>query len=154
MRAAAFTLAALVLALAGCGGGDDTTTGAAPTTTADATTTAATPPPSEPADTALTVVVWESGKKGPKVKTTLECDPVGGTHPLPQESCTQLQEHPEYIRPVPRDTACVQIYGGPQVARVFGTLDGKKIDAKFNRANGCEISRWDSLEPLFKIVVD
>jgi hypothetical protein len=152
VRAAALALAGLVLALAGCGGGDETTTGAAPTTP-DVTVTESTPP-SGPPDTSLTVVVWETGKKGPKVTTTLECDPVGGTNPLPQESCNQLLEHPNFVEPVPEDAACVQIYGGPQVARVFGTLNGEQIDATFNRTNGCEISRWDSLEPLFKVVVD
>ena len=26
-----------------------------------------------------------------------------------------------------------------------GTLGGKKIDARFNRSNGCEIQRWQTL---------
>ena len=152
MKTAAVALAALVLALAGCGG-EEASTGAAPTATNETTTAATTTAPSGPPTTSLTVVVWPTGKNGPKNTSTLECDPVGGTHPLPLESCNQLAEHPEFIPPPPHDQACVQIYGGPQTARVFGTLAGKKIDAKFNRTNGCETSRWDSLEPLFKVVV-
>ena len=100
-------------------------------------------PPSGPADTALTVVVWETGKKGPKVKTTLECDPVGGTHPLPQESCNQLLGASRVRGAGPGRRGLRPDLRRPQVARVFGTLDGKNVDATFNRANGCEISRWD-----------
>jgi hypothetical protein len=46
------------------------------------------------------------------------------------------------------------IFGGPEEAKVYGTYDGEEVDATFNRTNGCEIARWDSLEPLFKVVVD
>ena len=40
--------------------------------------------------------------------------------------------------------ACTQQYGGPETATVKGTLDGKEIDAKFSRVNGCEIARWEA----------
>ncbi len=46
------------------------------------------------------------------------------------------------------------IYGGPEEAHVYGTFQGEEVDATFNRGNGCEIERWDSLAPLFKVVVD
>ena len=49
--------------------------------------------------------------------------------------------------PVPRDAVCTEIYGGPQVARVVGRVNGKRVWASFNRANGCHISRWDRLAP-------
>ena len=37
---------------------------------------------------------------------------------------------------------------------MYGTFQGEAVDATFNRTNGCEITRWDSLEPMFKVVVD
>lgn len=43
----------------------------------------------------------------------------------------------------PADVACTEIYGGPQIATITGTLDGESVDAAFDRANGCGISDWD-----------
>jgi hypothetical protein len=53
--------------------------------------------------------------------------------------------------PVPADTVCTQQYGGPQTARVTGTLRGERIDARFSRTDGCEISRWDSVADLLDV---
>jgi len=74
---------------------------------------------------------------------TLTCDPAGGDHPDPEAACRALDalEHP--FAPVPADTACTEIYGGPQTARVTGTYRGQPVHATFNRTNGCEIARWD-----------
>jgi hypothetical protein len=47
--------------------------------------------------------------------------------------------------------ACTEIYGGPQVAEVRGTFKGRRIQARFTRANGCEIDRWDRHRFLFPI---
>jgi hypothetical protein len=44
--------------------------------------------------------------------------------------------------------ACTQQFGGPEVATVSGTLRGEKIDARFSRENGCEISRWEKVAEL------
>jgi hypothetical protein len=44
---------------------------------------------------------------------------------------------------------CTMIYGGPETATVTGTWNGKKVDATFNRKNGCELKRWSVLAPLF-----
>jgi hypothetical protein len=49
------------------------------------------------------------------------------------------------FEPTPRMTACTQQYGGPETARVTGTLRGEPIDARFSREQGCEIARWDSV---------
>ena len=46
------------------------------------------------------------------------------------------------LRPVSPNVACTEIYGGPAVARVRGTIDGQSVDARLNRTNGCEIARW------------
>jgi hypothetical protein len=48
----------------------------------------------------------------------------------------------------PADTACTQIYGGPETASIKGTLNGEQVDATFKRTDGCEIKRWDTVSPL------
>jgi hypothetical protein len=55
------------------------------------------------------------------------------------------------LEPLPADSICTQIYGGPQKARVRGRLDGRPVDARFSRVNGCEIHRWDQLRFLFPV---
>jgi hypothetical protein len=46
---------------------------------------------------------------------------------------------------------CTQIYGGPQTARVRGRVDGREVDGRFARNNGCEIHRWDGVRFLFPV---
>ena len=46
----------------------------------------------------------------------------------------------------PEKRVCTQIYGGPQTARVTGTLAGRPVDRRFNRENGCRIAEWDRLQ--------
>lgn len=55
------------------------------------------------------------------------------------------------FEPVSRFVACTQVYGGPQVAEVRGTFKGRRIDARFNRTNGCEIERWNRHSFLFPV---
>lgn len=43
---------------------------------------------------------------------------------------------------------CTQQYGGPQVALVTGTFHGQRVNAMFQRTDGCEIARWKALAPL------
>ena len=43
---------------------------------------------------------------------------------------------------MPGDVACTQIFGGPAVATVSGTLRGEPVRATFELTNGCEIARW------------
>lgn len=44
---------------------------------------------------------------------------------------------------------CTQQYGGPQRARITGTWRGKKVDARFDRTDGCQIARWNRLDAVF-----
>ncbi len=45
----------------------------------------------------------------------------------------------------PADQVCTEIYGGPDVAVVTGTLDDQPVDATVDRTNGCGISDWEDL---------
>jgi len=51
----------------------------------------------------------------------------------------------------PPTTACTEIFGGPERARVRGTLRGEPVSAEFSRVNGCEINRWDAVAPLLRL---
>jgi hypothetical protein len=50
--------------------------------------------------------------------------------------------------PVSPRMACTELYGGPQVATVEGTLRGERVHARFSRTNGCEIKRWNGVADL------
>lgn len=98
--------------------------------------------------TALTITFWDEGQRADPVVWTLRCDPARGTHPRPALACRKLEAGGrKLVVPVPAGAVCTEIYGGPQVARVVGMLDGRKVWARFTRTNGCQISRWDKLSP-------
>jgi hypothetical protein len=137
MRIAAAALAAIVLA--GCGAEGETT--------GDGGDAA----PAAPA-TSLEVTVWPDGRdNGPEEVTTLECDPVGGDHPAPEEACVLLAGNPDLLEPVPEDVMCTQQFGGPEQAAIHGTFQGEDVDLSYSRANGCEIARWERLAPVFQV---
>lgn len=80
----------------------------------------------------------------------LTCKPTGGNHPSASAVCGALEGiNADVFNPVPADQACTMIYGGPETARVKGTVNGEKVDAEFNRSNGCEIARWEAVKALF-----
>ena len=85
-------------------------------------------------DTRLTVEVRPRGDDGPVRRRVVTDVPSGITA--------------RDFAPVPPATACAEVYGGPATARVEGTLDGKPIDATFDRRNACEMARWDGVEAL------
>lgn len=99
--------------------------------------------------TALRVTYWENGRDGSSpVVWTLRCHPARGTLPRPVRACRRLATGGAGLfAPVPPDVACTAIYGGPQVARVVGTVAGKPVRTTFTRVNGCEIARWNRVSP-------
>ena len=110
---------------------------------------AACSPASAASGTSLKITVWPEGRPGPSTTSTLRCNPVGGTLPRRAEACRRLLAMNRPFRPVPADAICTEIYGGPQVAFVRGTLRGRSVSTWFNRKNGCHISRWDRVAFLF-----
>ena len=114
-----------MLALAaGCGGGDDEEA-AAPKLAAD-----------------LTVTVRPEGADGPERQRRIRCERLG--QHADSAVCRRLAGlTAAQLKPVPHDVACTQIYGGPALARVRGTLHGEPVDARFELTDGCEIERWD-----------
>lgn len=159
---------AVVLALAGCqsmrDGADDAGAGAqAPSASnpddpvssddlTDQSTQPATPSadPGEPVTADLTVTVDATGE-GAVTAFHLTCEPVGGDHPAAAAACAAIAAAggAAAFEPTPADVACTEQWGGAQTATVEGTVGGTAVSADFDRTNGCEISRWDALAPLF-----
>jgi hypothetical protein len=109
----------------------------------------AAPPP--PPAVELRVEFFPKGPGAGGESATLTCDPVGGTHPRPEEACAAIAAHPESLDPVAQEAVCTQIYGGDETATVTGVVGGQQVDASFNRTNGCEIARWEALAPLLTL---
>jgi hypothetical protein len=97
---------------------------------------------------ALKVTVWPKGKRGPYSTWILRCNPPRGTHPNAEGACFALARHGRALKRVPKDIGCTQNWDGPEVALVRGTFRGKRVRTWFNRANGCEIARWNALSAL------
>jgi len=105
---------------------------------------AATPP-----GTSLRVTYWEDGAKtGSSVTWTLRCKPARGSLRRPAVACRRLAAGGfKLFAPIPSDSVCTEIYGGPQRARVVGIVAGKRVWASFARTNGCHIARWNRVSP-------
>jgi hypothetical protein len=99
--------------------------------------------------TSLTVTYWSDGAKiSNRQQWTLRCAPPRGTLRRPAVACRKLATgRTRLFAPTPKNVACTEIYGGPQVANVVGTVQGRRVWARLSRTNGCEISRWDRLSP-------
>src|SRR5688572_17055799 len=94
-----------------------------------------------PHGTDLEIVVRPQGPGGPTRRDRLRCPG--------DDRCADLDA--KDFEPTPADVACTEIYGGPGTARVTGQLEGRPIDVRFSRNNGCEIARWDALEWLLGV---
>ncbi|MFD6923964.1 SSI family serine proteinase inhibitor [Streptomyces sp. NPDC059944] len=114
---------------------------------------AAMPPPARPEDSGdrLTVTVHDAGN-GADGTYELDCHPAGGSHPRAAEACDLLDGNTTWgkdlFAPVPPDALCTMQYGGPATAHVTGTWAGRPVDARYDRTNGCEISRWNTMVPF------
>ncbi|MBQ1118619.1 SSI family serine proteinase inhibitor [Streptomyces smyrnaeus] len=99
----------------------------------------------------LTFTVTHSGRAAHDGSYTLRCHPPGGRHAAPSRACAALDratsQGRDPFKPVAAGATCTMIYGGPATARVTGTWQGRKVDARFSRTNGCEVARWNSLVP-------
>jgi hypothetical protein len=73
----------------------------------------------------------------------------GFLHYRAARACFAARTHRAFLGvPPPIRRICTQIYGGPQTARVRGVVGDTRIDRRFSRRNGCEISDWTRVEPL------
>ncbi|MEU6100116.1 SSI family serine proteinase inhibitor [Streptomyces flaveolus] len=112
------------------------------------------PPPVRDEDRAgdhLTVTVRDAGP-GADGTYELYCHPDGGSHPDPAGACAVLDRDTRWgqdtFAPVPEGSACTMQYGGPATAHVTGTWGGRPVDARYDRSDGCQVSRWNRMVPL------
>jgi hypothetical protein len=80
---------------------------------------------------------------------TLRCDPAGGSFPDPEEACEKLDDLDNPFKETETDAICTEQFGGPQLASVQGVYRDETVSTRFERTNGCEISRWDKHAFLF-----
>ncbi|GLW01961.1 SSI family serine proteinase inhibitor [Streptomyces lavendulae] len=100
----------------------------------------------------LTVAVSDTGNRRIDGEYRLECRPAGGDHPEAKEACERLEqlarEGKDPFAAEPKRRMCTFQDGGPAKARITGTWHGRKVDSTFHRKNGCDIARWNDLEPV------
>lgn len=120
-RAAVTTLA--VAALAGCGDNEPSGRGTAPAEGVQ-----------------LTITVRDDAGAAPRT-VVVDCAPGDDDAPCPAAAKLRAED----FAPTPADAVCSQQYGGPQQARIEGTIDGAPVSATVTRTDGCEIERWDRL---------
>jgi hypothetical protein len=102
---------------------------------------------SSPTD--LKISYWPEGTaEGTVEKWTLRCSPAGGTLPRALAVCRKLGTMQAPFAPIPKDVVCTDQYGGPQVALFTGTFRGKRLWARVENRNGCEIARFKRLSFL------
>ena len=125
----AFVIALAALLSFGCGGGS----GEAPR------------PPADPATaTSLEITLWPGGRDGEQLRLgTLTCDPPGGNARDPAAACAFLEEGIPVVWQDRGDQICTEIYGGPEQARIVGSVRGERVEVELSRRNGCEIDTWD-----------
>lgn len=59
--------------------------------------------------------------------------------------CENLDALLEIARVDRADQVCTQIYGGPETARLRGTVLGDQLDLRLSRENGCRIAEWQTV---------
>lgn len=104
-------------------------------------------------------VVFKARPDAPPVESTLTCD--GGEAVASgaiadrgeDAACARVREITDLLRSEPDpERVCAAIYGGPQTARVTGTIGDQRVERTFSRENGCAISDWDAAVPLLPAV--
>jgi hypothetical protein len=113
------------LVAAGCGGDDADSTGRVGAAAAN-----------------LSVVVRPDGPGTPARRVSIECARLGpGSAGSPE--CEQLGGlTASDLEPTPATTACAARFGGRAVATVRGTIEGRRVNARFSLRDACEIERW------------
>ncbi len=153
VRRAAISLGSVALfgVLSACAADAPTSDTVAPTSVAPSTL-----PPDR--STALEIVVGVEGEPNITV-ASLSVDDGGVAtgsgylaDPARASSAAELLKDPAVVKRLvegePQGQMCTEIYGGPDIATVTGTLDGVAVNTSFNRNNGCGIADWELLLPL------
>ncbi|MEW2352435.1 SSI family serine proteinase inhibitor [Spirillospora sp. NPDC029432] len=95
------------------------------------------PPAAAPA-TSLRLTLSHPGEGASGARSvTLQCDPLGGTHPRAAQACADLARSGGEIEREPAgDTACTMIYA-PVIAEARGHWRGRPVSFRAEYANDC-----------------
>ena len=64
-------------------------------------------------------------------------------------ACRRARRIAAFLAAKPDPTRiCSQIYGGPQRARITGTIGARHIDRRFKRTDGCQTADWQRAVPV------
>lgn len=173
MRWRRLLIPALLVAISGlmaCGGddgdvveaGQDPTSTTASTADATTTTTPATTTTTNGEDIvsgeiSLTVQVAVEGQIVREGSLSCDAARTAGTGFLEeaaaaQAACDLLTGNPGAVNLLAEGRQpgmmCTQQYGGPEVAKVTGTIGDRRIHAMINRTDGCGIAEWNLLQAL------
>ncbi|NBM20929.1 hypothetical protein GUY61_36560 [Streptomyces sp. GC420] len=104
----------------------------------------------------LRLTVSGTGNRRADGSYELECHRArgraAGSHPAARAACDRLEQLAAQGRnpfaPTPARARCAAGYGGPATARIIGTWRGRTVDASYSRRDGCEIARWERMEPV------
>jgi hypothetical protein len=99
-------------------------------------------------------IVYRAGPGTPARTMRLHCRPPGGDQPRAAEACEALAAAEAdgldpFAAPRP-EQICTVGYGGPQTATVKGTWGTRHVRATYARTNGCQIARWNLIEPVLE----
>ncbi len=100
-------------------------------------------------DSLLTVTLDPDGPDGPEKEMTdkdVTCE--DGSDDAACDAIAEIDV--DALDPVSPDTACTEIFGGPDTASLKGIIEGEEVDVELTRANGCEIERFDVAVPLLQ----
>jgi len=103
--------------------------------------------PTDELSSKLELSVQADEKSAPRT-ATLTCP---GETAKDRDICAALDVvAPKVFEPVPVDEACTAIYGGPRKATITGTFQDEPVSAVFTQENGCEIARWNQINPVLE----
>jgi hypothetical protein len=88
----------------------------------------------------LSITIWPSGTSGSSAHRVVRCPG--------QAFCSKLTR--AAFAPVPPGVMCSMVYSGPEQALVTGTLNGRKLYARFKRTDSCQTARWNRVAFLFR----
>ncbi len=148
MRRLLALVAIVTVVLAACGG--DTSDDPLPLEPDGGTGDGAEPPGSPYPVADLTITIEHPDAETVEYRVTCLSDTatITGIESLSGETaCSRLAEPAVQARLAspPPERVCTEIYGGPDVARMDGTIDGRPIATTIDRTDGCGISDWDNL---------
>ena len=115
-------------------------------------------PPAEEPNVRLTVTTL-NGNAGQQLTHHLVCVGAsavdGSDFPDADKACSVLDRQPSLMEYDSAETSeeCEAV-GQPNIADVYGEINGKPVRTSFRRDNSCNVTTWDKLETLLGTVTE